>query len=135
MNSVSEINWDSKLTPILIILFEISGLILEGEIKIRSLYFFYFIKFFKSCRPNNYFDFRWSHIIYCWIELVFIFIARVSRNYNYIFVIYFLEVSCKEYRSEYPISLYGPERGANKPTLSILLFSLLNTLELNKNII
>ena len=32
------INWDSKLTPMLMILLENSGLIFEGEMKIKSLY-------------------------------------------------------------------------------------------------
>ena len=41
----------------------------------------------------------------------------------------------KEYNKELPISLYGPDRGASKPTLSVLLFSSPNRLELNKNII
>ena len=40
-----------------------------------------------------------------------------------------------ENNNELPISLYGPERGANNPTLSVLLFSSLNRLELKINII
>ena len=42
------------------------------------------------------------------------------------------KANCKEYRREVPISLCGPERGANNPTLSILLFSLLDRLEFKK---
>ena len=41
--------------------------------------------------------------------------------------------SCKEYKRELPISLYGPERGTSKPTLSDLLSSLLKRLELKIN--
>ena len=39
----------------------------------------------------------------------------------------------KEYNRELPISLYGPERGTSNPTFRVLLFSLLNRLELNIN--
>ena len=41
--------------------------------------------------------------------------------------------NCKEYKRELPISLYGPDNGASKPTLRILSFSLLNRLEFNTN--
>ena len=41
--------------------------------------------------------------------------------------------SCKEYNNESPSSLYSPLRGANKPILRTLLFSLLSKLELKKS--
>ena len=112
-----------------------SGLILEGEIKIKSSYFFTSLNsswvigpiiILTSCDLI-------SLIAALSFSLLFnpeslgtmkTFLSSISSS-----------ASCREYKRELPSSLYAPLNGASRPTYKIFSFSSLKRLELKKIII
>ena len=125
-------SWDSRLIPILIMLFVNSEFIFEGEIKIKSLYFF--ASWNSSCETGPITIFIPADLISWMAVLSFSLLLKPESLGTIITFWSFISsrANCNEYKKEFPNSLWDPLRGASRPTFKILLCSLLKRLKLKK---